>query len=103
MAGRAQTRAVNCLASLRLFLTWYIPVTKLQSALSAQLRGAPAFQNRTELEGMHLEHQPLWSPHALSNSADATSTVNCGQAIASSNGFVMAADPIDPQTAIHWA
>jgi hypothetical protein len=35
---------------------------------------------------MRLKHQPPWSLHALSNSADATSTVSFGQATASSNG-----------------
>jgi len=35
---------------------------------------------------MRLKHQPRLSPHALSNSADATSTVSFGQATAGSNG-----------------
>jgi hypothetical protein len=50
---------------------------------------------------MCLEHQPRWSPNAPSNSADATSTVGFGQAIANSNGFVGPTDPTNPLTAIH--
>jgi hypothetical protein len=42
---------------------------------------------------MRLEHQPPWSRHAFSNSADATTTVSFGQTMASSNGFVGAIDP----------
>jgi hypothetical protein len=55
-----------------------------------------AFQIRTELDGMRLDHQPRWSRHALSNSDDATSTVSFGQAMASSNGFAVATDPTNP-------
>jgi len=57
-----------------------------------------AYQIRTESAGMRLEHQPRWSPHALSNSDDATSTVSFGQAMASSNGFAVATDPTNPLT-----
>jgi S-formylglutathione hydrolase FrmB len=49
-------------------------------------------------DGMRLEHQLQWSPHVLSNSDDATSTVSFGQAIASSNGFAVATDPTNPLT-----
>jgi hypothetical protein len=71
---------------------------KLERALSASLGGAPTFQIRAESDGMRLEHQPRRSPHALSNSDDATSTVSFGQAIASSNGFAVATDPTNPLT-----
>jgi hypothetical protein len=50
---------------------------------------------------MRLKHQPPWSRRALSNSADATSTVSFGQAIASSNGVVGEIDPTNPLTTIH--
>jgi hypothetical protein len=86
---------------LYLVHTCHLVLPKPERALSASLRGAPAFQIRTESTGMHLERQPLWSPNALSNSADATSTVSFGQAMASSNGFVVATDPTSPLTAIH--
>jgi hypothetical protein len=43
---------------------------------------------------MRLKHQPRWSPHALSNIADATSAVSFGQAMASWN----ATDPTNPLT-----
>jgi hypothetical protein len=60
-----------------------------------------AFQIRTESDGMRLKHQRRWSPHALSNSADATSIVSFGQAIASSSGFVGTNDPTNPPMIIH--
>ncbi len=75
---------------------------KLERALSASLGGAPAFQIRTESDGMRLKHQPPWSLHALSNTANATSTVSFGQATASSNGVAGAIDPTNPLTTIHW-
>jgi hypothetical protein len=64
---------------------------KLEIALSAALCGAPALQIMTEAVEC-TQHQPRWSPHALSNSADATSAVSFGQAMASSN----ATDPTNP-------
>jgi len=54
--------------------------------------------DQAESDGMRLKHQPRRSPHALSNSDDATSTVSFGQAIASSNGFAVATDPTNPFT-----
>src|SRR5260370_15162159 len=78
-----------------------MPVTKPQIASSAPLCSAPAFQNRTGAGGMRLKRQPRLSRQALSNSADATSTVSFRQAIASSNGFVGANDPTNPPTTIH--
>jgi hypothetical protein len=77
-------------------------LVKLELALSASPCGAPSFQIRTESDRMRLKHQPRWSPHALSNSADATSTVSLGQATASSNAFVGATDPMNPLTRTHW-
>jgi len=50
---------------------------------------------------MRLKHQPPWSLHALSNSADATSTVSFGQATASSNEVAGEIDPTNPLTTIH--
>jgi hypothetical protein len=67
-------------------------LVKLELALSASPCGAPSFQIRTESDRMRLKHQPRWSPHALWNSADATSAVSFGQAMASSN----ATDPTNP-------
>jgi hypothetical protein len=67
-------------------------LVNLERALSASPRGAPSFQIRTESDRMRLKHQPRWSPHALSNRADATSAVSFGQAMASSN----ATDPTNP-------
>jgi hypothetical protein len=50
MAGRAQTRGINCLARLRLFFAWYIPchsvLLKLERALSASLGCARSFRSR---------------------------------------------------------
>lgn len=77
-------------------------LSRLELALSASLCGAPAFQIRAGSDEMRLKHQPPWLLHALSNSADATSTVSFGQASASSNGFVGATDPTNPLTTIHW-
>jgi hypothetical protein len=37
MAGRAQTWATNCLVSLRLFFTWYVPAKAGTSAVGAAL------------------------------------------------------------------
>jgi len=76
--------------------------SKLERALPASRRGAPAFQIRAESDGMREKHQPRWSPNALSNSADATSTVSIGQARASSNGVAGAIDPTNSLTAMHW-
>jgi hypothetical protein len=43
-----------------------------------------------------LDHQPRWSPHALSDSDDVTSNVSFGQAMAGSNRFAVATDPTNP-------
>jgi hypothetical protein len=74
---------------------------KLELALPASLGAAPAFRIGMKSVAMRGRHQLRWSPHALSNSAEVRSTVNCGQATASSNGFVGASDPNSP-TIIDW-
>jgi hypothetical protein len=81
--------------------TCHSVLSKLEQALSASLGGAPAFQVRADSDGMHLKHQPRLLLHALSNSADATSTVSFGQAVASSNGSAGAIDPTNPLATIH--
>lgn len=48
---------------------------------------------RGESDGMRLKRQTRLMRHALSNGAEATSTVSVGQAIASSYGFTVAIDP----------
>src|SRR6266404_997415 len=52
-----------------------MPVTPVKTETSAVgvALGCVALQIRTGSDGMRLKHQPPWSLHALSNSADATS------------------------------
>ena len=70
-------------------------VTELVEALPLRCAG---LSDQDRGGGMRLSHQLRWSPHAPSNSADATSTVSLGQATARSNAFVVATDPTNPLT-----
>jgi len=76
-------------------------LSKLERALSASPRGA-RLSDQDGSDEMRLKPQPLWSLHALSNSADATSTVSLGQPTASSNGVAGTIDPTDPLSKPHW-
>ena|ERR1700688_799859 len=90
-------RALPAQRSLR------VPVAGSARRAKARTRAVGVVLCRDGLsDGMRRKIQPRLSPHALSNSAEATSTVSRGQAIASSSGFVVgAADPANPFTNIH--
>jgi len=65
----------------------YLPFRPAKKiALSAALIGVPSLQIMAEAVEC-TKHQPRWSPHALSNSAEATSAVSFGHAMASSNAI----------------
>jgi len=55
---------------------------------------------RAESDKVRLQRQARLLPHARSNSAEATSIVSPGQAIASSNGFMGKIDPARPFTIV---
>jgi hypothetical protein len=78
VAGRAQTRATNSLASLRLFFTWYMPVI-WSSSWNRRCRHRSVARRPSDQGGVRWNASQasgaMVAPHALSNSADATSIV----------------------------
>ena len=82
--------------SLRNALSIVLVAPSIERGLRSPAR--PAFQGRVRWNASQASDAIV--PHALSNSAEATSTVSVGQAIANSNGFIGRIDPAEPLTII---